>query len=229
MTMCRRMMALRVPVVAGITCWGLLGCAGTPPPDWQMNAKGSLDRAVQAQLSGNDRVATAEYERARAEIARTGRIDLMARAELTRCAAQVAALQFEPCAGFAALQADAPPAERAYAAYLAGAAAERSLLPAAQQALAQPARGAEADLAALRDTQDPLSRLVAAALWLHSGRATAPVMALAVETASSQGWRRPLLAWLQAQQALARQSGDEAQAAQLGRRIELVLQGGARP
>jgi hypothetical protein len=229
MTMCRRMNAFRVPVAAGIACWGLLGCAGTPPPDWQMNAKGSLDRAVQAQLSGNDRVATAEYDRARSEIARTGRIDLMARAELTRCAAQVAALQFEVCAGFVRLQADAPPAERAYAAYLVGAAADPALLPAAQQALAQPARGAEADLAALRETKDPLSRLVGAALWLHSGQATAPVLALAVETASSQGWRRPLLAWLQAQQALARQSGDEAQVAQLGRRIGLVLQGGALP
>ena len=41
------------------------------------------------------------------------------RAELLRCAVQVASLVFEPCPGFEPLRQDAPAAERAYAAYLA--------------------------------------------------------------------------------------------------------------
>ncbi len=207
----------------------LAGCAGTPPPDWQLGAQGALRQAVEAQLSGNDRVATVEFERARGEIARTGRPDLMARAELMRCAAQVAALQFEPCSGFDRLQPDAAAAEQAYARHLAGTLtpADLPLLPAAQQPLAGPARSADADLAALQATADPLSRLVAAALWLRSGRATPAVVDLAVDTASARGWRRPLLAWLQLQQQRAAQAGDAAQAARLARRIELVLQGPA--
>jgi hypothetical protein len=126
----------------------LAGCAsGPPPPDWQMNAKSALERATEAYLAGNSRVAALDFERARAELARTGRADLLARAELTRCAAQVASLEFDDaggCPGFAPLALDAGPAERAYAIYLAGRAdapqqqQDLSLLPEAQRQ-AQPA------------------------------------------------------------------------------------------
>ena len=210
----------------------LAGCASGPPPaEWQMNAQSSLQRAVDAQLSGNDRVATAEFDRARGEIARTGRPELMARAELMRCAAAVAALQFEPCTAFERLRADAAPAEQAYADHLAGtlAASQRPLLPLAQQALSGPPSSPQADVAALRATADPLSRLVGAALWLRAGRATPEVLAVAAETASAQGWRRPLLAWLRLQQQQAQQAGRADEAARLGRRIELVLQGPGTP
>ena len=210
----------------------LAGCASGPPPaEWQMNAQSSLQRAVDAQLSGNDRVATAEFDRARGEIARTGRPELMARAELMRCAAAVAALQFEPCTAFERLRADAAPAEKAYADHLAGtlAASQRPLLPLAQQALSGPPSSPQADVAALRATADPLSRLVGAALWLRAGRATPEVLAVAAETASAQGWRRPLLAWLRLQQQQAQQAGRADEAARLGRRIELVLQGPGTP
>ena len=40
-------------------------------------------------------------------------LDLLARAELMRCAAHAASLQVEPCAGFEAVRADAAPPERA--------------------------------------------------------------------------------------------------------------------
>ncbi len=218
--------------IVTIAALALAACAsGPPPPDWQPNAQNALQRAVQAQLSGNDRVAVADFDRARGEIARTGRADLMARAELMRCAAQVAALQVEPCAAFERLRADAAPAEQAYADHLAGRLdpARLPLLPPAQQPLAAPSRGAEADLALLQATADPLSRLVAAALWLQRGRASPAVLAVAVDTASAQGWRRPLLAWLQLQQQRAVQAGDAADAARLARRIELVLQGPSTP
>lgn len=207
----------------------LAACAGTPPPAWELDARGGLERALAAQLEGRDRIAALEFERVRGALARTGRADLLARAELARCAAQVAALQFGPCEGYAQLRADADAPERAYAAYLAGEPAEAALLPPAQQPLAAPSRSAEADRAALQATADPLSRLVGAALWLRAGRATPQVLALAVDTASAQGWRRPLLGWLQVQQREAERSGDAALAARAARRIQLVLQGPATP
>ena len=51
---------------------------------------------------------------------------------------RVAALVFEPCAGFQALAQDAAPTEQAYARYLAGQAlvADAALLPEAQRPLA---------------------------------------------------------------------------------------------
>lgn len=210
---------------------GLVACAGTPVPDWQLNAKGGLDRAIDAQLSGHARVAQAEFARARGELARTGRVDLVARAELLRCAAELAALQPGPCPGFEALRADAPPAEQAYADHLAGAVdpARRALLPAAQQALAAPPDGSAADVARLQAVADPLARLVGAARWQRDGQASAAVAALAAETASAQGWRRPLLAWLVVMQRQAEQAGDHDAAARIARRIALVLSGPSTP
>ncbi len=216
----------------------LAGCAsGPPPPDWQQSARGALDLAVAAELRGDSRIATLEFDRARAQISRTGRPDLLARAELLRCAALAASLQLDPCEAFDRLRADAAPPERAYADHLAGrlAPAQAALLPPAQQAVAvaisttSAASGTTSDAATaarLQGLTDPLSRLVGAAVLLRAGRAGPAVMAVAVDTASEQGWRRPLLAWLGLQQQRAAQAGDAAAAAALQRRIDLAGRGG---
>lgn len=222
----RPFFALLFPVSLALP--GLLsGCASPPTPDWQINAGSALQRMQQALLQGNDRVATNEYQRARAEVASTGRPELVARVELLRCAAWTASLQFEPCEGFERLRLDAAEPERAYAAYLRGHldAGQRSLLPPAQQPLALAPQDEAAQLAALQATADPLSRLLGAALWLRAGQASPAVIELAVQTASAQGWRRPLLSWLAVQQQRARAAGDIPEANRIGRRIELVLQG----
>ena len=70
---------------------------------------------------------------------------------------------------------------------------------------------------------DPLSRLVAAGVLLRSARAQPAVTALAVDTASAQGWSRPLLAWLNVQALRAEAAGELNEAARLRRRIGMVL------
>lgn len=197
-------------------------CAsGPPPPAWQLGAKGAVERAVAAYLEGNARIAQVEAERARVESRRSGRADHLARVELSLCAARVASLEFEPCAAFEPLRSDAPAAERAYADFLRGQAAPQdiALLPAAQRAAA----GARADdVAALQAIDDPLSRLVAIGVRFRRGSAPPAAIAIAVDTASAQGWRRPLLAWLRVQLALAEQARADEIAAQIRRRIALV-------
>ena len=74
-------------------------------------------------------------------------------------------------------------------------------------------------LAAVDDAQ---SRLIAAAVLLRRGQATPGVISAAVETASGQGWRRPLLAWLKVQQQRASAAGASDEAARIQRRIDLV-------
>ena len=73
---------LRAPVrFAVVSCALLLvACSSKPPvPDWQMNAQAAATKATEAYLSGNARVEQLEWDRARAEVARTGRADLLAR------------------------------------------------------------------------------------------------------------------------------------------------------
>lgn len=216
------MRSLLAPVLATFVTAGLLAsCASKPPvPDWQMNAHGSLERFTEAYLTGDARVEAAEFARARNALASTGRADLIARAELLRCAARVASLVLQPCPGFEALRVDAPPPERAYADYLGGhlQPQDAALLPAAQRAAA--AAGASA--AAVQAIADPLARLVAAGVQFRTGRASPELAALAVDTASAQGWRRPLLAWLGVQAQRAEQAGAADEAARIRRRMALV-------
>ncbi len=203
----------------------LAGCASRPPaPGWALNAHDAAARATEAYLSGDSRVADLEWSRARAEVARTGRPDLLARVELLRCASQRAALDLQPCAAFEALRPDAQPPERAYADYLAGhlAPADAALLPPAQRQVAQATQAG-----AIAGIEDPLSRLVAASVVVQAGRNDDTLLAAAADAASSRGWRRPLLAWLGLRARLAAERGDAAMAAALQRRIALVRAQGA--
>lgn len=176
----------------------LAGCAGGPPPaDWQLNARGALSQYERHYFAGNSALAEKEFASARREIARTGRIDVLARAELLRCAVRAASLEFDDCPAFQALRDEASAEDAAYADYLAG-------------------RGKHAP------SDAPLSRLVAAAVQLRSGSATPQLIATAVDMASAQGWRRPLLAWLSVQAKRAEAAGDVAAAQRIRRRIEFI-------
>ena len=207
------MSAAHTAIASGALALLLAACSSTPPPpDWQSNSKTAIERSVAAYLNGDTRIEALEFDRARSEVARTGRFDLVARIELLRCAGRVASLVFEPCAGFEALRDQADPAERAYADYLAGRATpqDAALLPAAQRGEAP------------KDIADPLARLVAIGVRFETGRADPAAIQLAVDTASAQGWRRPLLAWLGVQLKRAEAGGAAAEAQRLRRRIELV-------
>ena len=194
----------------------LSGCASKPqPPAWEGDAKSSLGGYTDDFLRGDSAAADAEFARARRASASTGRFDVVAQAELVRCGVKAAALDYE-CPGFAAVANDATPAQRAYAAYLDGhwQGLDVNLLP--EQHRAVVASGSLAGVA------DPLARLVAAGALLKAGRITPADIVTAVDTASSQGWRRPLLAWLGVQEQRARAAGDAAAVERIRRRIALA-------
>jgi hypothetical protein len=174
------------------------GCSSGPvAPVWQSNAKFSLDAFQQAYLRGDTRVADVEFDRAKAELRSTGNAALVARAELIRCAARAASLEFDGCPGFEKLRADAGSEELAYAEYLAG--------------RTERAAG-----------DDGLSKLVSFGVKLNGNRITPPEIASAIDISSSQGWRRPLLAWLGVQEKRAEAAGDREALERIRRRIELV-------
>lgn len=203
----------------------LAACSSGPtPPDWQLQARPAIDSSITMDLNGDTAAAKREFERGRALLARTGQPALLARAELMRCAARVASLDFAACDGFERWRADAPAAEQAYADHLAGKSLEPAriaLLPQAQRAVAA-AIAAKTPLA-VQSIEDPQSRLIAAALLLRARLADPATLTLAADTASAQGWRRPLLAWLEALAYRAEQAGATDEAQRLRRRIELVL------
>lgn len=213
--------------LASLAALALLGgCASKSPPDWQVNAKTSLERATMAYLSGNHAVEAVEFARARADLARSGKPEVVVRAELVRCATRVASLVFEPCTGYTALAADAAPADQAYARYLAGetTAEDAALLPPQHRDVVS----GKASAATLASLPDPLSTLVAAGVMMRRGGVAPPIAQVATESASSQGWTRPLLAWLKVQQQQAEAAGDAGAVARLQRRMDVLMSPAAR-
>lgn len=201
----------------------LAGCASGPvPPDWQVNAHGALRGFSIAYLEGNTRVAEVEFARARSDLARTGRPDLVARAELTRCAVRAASLEFDDCPEFKTLAGDAGEVERAYANLIVGQwqGLDPKLLPPQYRGLP----GTPGEMRNLNEIADPVSRLIAAGVLFRVGRLPPEGIVAAAETASANGWRRPLLAWLGVQRLRAADAGDKEAAERAQRRIDLITE-----
>lgn len=195
----------------------LAACASKPaPPGWQADAKDALDGFTDDYLRGNTAAANAEFARAWRETTSTGRADLVAQVELVRCATLAASLEFDDCPGFAPLAPDATAQQRAYAAYLAGRwdGLDAALLP--EQHRPVVASGS------LNGVADPLAKLVAAGALLKAGRIRPGDIDTATETASAQGWRRPLMMWLGVSLQRARAAGDTAAAERIERRRALA-------
>lgn len=207
----------------GVAVLLLSGCSSAPPaPGWQVQAKGSMDRALNAYLEGNVSVQRAEMRHARAALARTGRAQALAQAELLLCAAQTAALDASPCTEFDALHADASDAQRSYAAYLAGASltpTQIEHLPAAQRPVAR--RSAQ-DASALPPEMEPLAMLVAAGSLMRRAQCPSAVVDQAIDTASAQGWRRPLMAWIGVKREIEQRAGHAEAVERLDRRLKLL-------
>jgi hypothetical protein len=195
----------------------LAACGSKPvPPDWQSNSFSSMEQSTARYLKGETEVSETEFARARREAASTGKPAEVAQLELVRCAVRAASLDVEPCTGFEALAQDATPAQHAYARYITGRWQGLDVNALPEQHRKVVSSGVVGEMA------DPLSTLVAAAALMQAGKITPTDIARAAETASAQGWRRPVLAWLGVQLQRAEAAGDQATAAQLKRRITLA-------
>lgn len=214
----------------------LAGCAASPVPVWRIEASRAVEQAVASTLTGQTRAAQQQWRTAQQAAASTGRADVLARVALARCAVEQAALARDACAAAQPYLADAGPEERAYAAYLGLAQAGEggvppvhsiaSDLPGPHQAIARALQAgtAPAELARLLAAiDDPLARLVAGGVVWQAGRLDVEGVSLMVDTASQQGWRRPLAVWLGVQARLAEAAGDADAAARARRRLDWAL------
>ncbi|MEO8009147.1 MAG: hypothetical protein ABI728_11605 [Betaproteobacteria bacterium] len=204
----------------------LAACVGgATQPQWQSRSHAALARFSQQFLAGNSQQAQHSITEAKAAVAATGRLELAARVELVRCALATAALDIDACAGFDAIRNDAAADDQAYRAFLSGQwqAEDVAKLPSQYRALAS-ARDASARNSAMQQIADPVSRLVAAGVLFGMAQLSAQGLDTAVETASEQGYRRALLAYLNVQAKRAEVAGDSTVLESIRKRIDLVYQ-----
>jgi hypothetical protein len=206
------------------------GSGGPPPADWKMNAVSLMDHAQARWLEGDAKAAELAQKKVREEIARSGRIDLLARAELAACATKLAALDFSQCSAFTSLERDSTKADQAYAKFMNGdwSKLDATLLPTHYRSLVA-AKEDGAALSAAQAIPEPLPRLIGLAVLFKQARIQPLGLADAIETASERGWRRPLLAWLEVARQRALAAGDQDAAAHFSRRIALVSGQEAKP
>ncbi|MDW8336381.1 MAG: hypothetical protein RMK34_05360 [Tepidimonas sp.] len=216
-------------MVAGLVLL-LAGCAAAPQiPEWRLDWQQALEQGRLADLQGRERVARLQWIRAREAAAAAADADALVQVALWRCVIRLAAAQPGACPEAGDALPDASPHLQAYAAWLQGAEPPAALT--GQGPFAAPrivaALGSSASpsqvLAALGQVPDPLSRLAAGGWLWQAGRLPPEGVALMVETAAQQGWRRPLAAWLAVQQRWAQRAGDTALAERAARRLHWLL------
>lgn len=203
----------------------LLGaCAGGPmPPEWQSQSHAAMERFTQQYLEGNAPLAQLSFARAKAAVASTGKPELAARVELVRCALGTAALDFDACAVYESTRSDATRDDQVYGDFVSARLREQdaSRLPPQYLAVAT-ARDEASRNKAMQQIADPISRLVAAGALFRLAQLSPEGVAAAIDTASAQGYRRPLLAYLAVLAKRAESAGDAAALQSIQKRIDLV-------
>jgi len=201
------------------------GSGGPPPPDWKTDAADLIGRYQKHALLGENTLAERYFQQAVSATGGAGRVADTARLWLVRCATRRAMLIDDACAEYAELASVAPDAaDQAYYRFitLRWDGLNAAQLPAQHRDLVRAPAGKRHET--LSQIAEPLARLLDASLLVMRKEANAAALEIAVETASEQGWRQPLLTYLKLQQKQAAAQGNITEQARLARRIQLVEQ-----
>lgn len=209
--------------LVGLILLTACGSGGPPPPDWKTDSADLIERYKKHALLGENSLAERYFQQAITATGGAGRVADTARLWLVRCATRRSMLIDDVCAEYADLAKIEPnSADNAYYQFitLRWDAVDVSLLPSQHRNLVRAPAGKKQ--ASLSQITDPLARLLDASLLVMRQESDAATLDLATETASSQGWRQPLLTYLKLQEKQAADQGNTAEQARLAKRIQLV-------
>ncbi|MDA8125375.1 MAG: hypothetical protein M0009_09330 [Deltaproteobacteria bacterium] len=205
-----------------------IGGCGKPAPAWFAAGHQQLESFKTDYLTGAEpRLVELRFPRVLRELKKSGDLDLIQKAWLTKMALQVAALEKAKADDYLAAEAAlAVPENRQFYLFLTGepAQVEAALVPKAYRPFlaALQSRNADAAVRKIADIEDPLSRLIAAGVLIRHLPPSEALLQTAVETASQNGWKRVLLAWLKESKTFHEKRGETAQAEAIGRRLNLI-------
>lgn len=216
----------RLLVLGAVLLMSACGSKGPPVPDWKTDSANYIERYKKAYLMGQNTLADGYFKRALDATSGAGRVAETARLWLIQCALHKASLVSDNCEAYAKLsQTDSTAEDRAYYQFLTGTWDQLDVksLPGQYVPILKLASGdAGPSNTVLKAITDPLSRLIGAGVLLSRKQADDATLTLAAETASSQGWRQPLLVYLKLQETRALERGDTGAQSQLAVRIKLI-------
>jgi len=206
----------------------LAGCgAGKSPPGWLSAGSSQLDNYKKHYLSGQDKIAALEFNDALQEIKKSGDLDILARSHLIRMALQTAALQDLADADYLKIDALQPsPSNNNFYALLQGKImqVDEKLLPEQYLGFVESLKrqGEGERLPAIEQIKDPFSQLIAAGILVRLGQENEAVLQRAIATASAEGWKKALLAYLVRLQAYYEGRQERSRASAIEQRLKLI-------
>jgi hypothetical protein len=205
----------------------LCSCGSAPVPAWKDKADRQLEDYKINFLAGKEDVTEPHFLKARKEIAASNDLNLLAVAYLTKYALHTASLESFDASEFARLHRLEPNATNmAYCHFLKGnfSAVDVNTLPMRYTGIVKAAVSKDVVLAAreIAAIDDPLSRLIACGVWVKYVSNDESILQVAIHTASANGWRRPLWAYLTSLQTYYRDSGDKGKADIIKDRLEIL-------
>jgi hypothetical protein len=207
----------------------LVGCVSKPAPGWIAAGSEQLESYKRDFLTGGQPVVTERhFQKAVEEIKKSGDLDLLGRAWLTKMALQAAILgEMEEGEYGKIAAAQTVPTNRNFYLFLTGdpAAVDGELLPGQYRSFLKAFRDSDVvktgkEIAAMEE--DPLSQLIAAGLAVRRQLESEAIIQAAVSTASRNGWKRALLAWLERLRIFYEASGEPDKAVAVRQRIDLI-------
>jgi len=190
---------IRLAVTWAAFIYLLSGCASAPTqPHWKSISAKQLEKFGNLWLQGDTRNADAAYRIAHFELSRTGKIDLAARLEISRCAYMNAT--FDEHCGFTPSHRYyqyASSEDKAYFTFISGKwdNVEPELLDPKYRPLllAKDPVSLESSYSSI---QEPVSKIIAASAIIKKRPASRKIIESAIQISSDNGWARSLTAWL---------------------------------
>ena len=199
----------------------------TPVPAWKENAYRHLDDYKTSFLTGREESTEPHFVKARREMAAGNDLSILTIAYLTKYSLHTASLESFDSSEFAKLYGLEPNAvDMAYCHFLKGnfSAVDARALPSRytgvlKAALSKDLTAAAREIAAV---DDPLSRLIACGVWVRYLPSDETILQMAIATASANGWRRPLWAYLTKLQTYYFEQNDVIKANTIKARLDLL-------
>jgi hypothetical protein len=179
------------------------GCGGSKKtPGWIDTSYNQLENYKENYLSGKDRIAELQFNKAVDEIKKSGNLEILGRAYLTKYAVHVAVLEVFDEKEYLSIEAlEAIPQNRTFYNFLKGSfdKVDESLLPKQYNEVLKVFRKGTFEDAAheISKMEDPLPKLIAAGLLIQKNIRNEAVLKIAIDTAAQNGWKKALLAYLE--------------------------------
>lgn len=205
------------------------GCAINLMPSWITTAEIHLERFKAGFLTeGQGRIVENHFLRAVEEIKKSGNLDVLEKAWLTRMALKTAVLKEMEEGDYREIAAINPITENEnFLTFLKGdiSEVEIKVLPEQYREFGRALLKGDAlktgkAIASIKD--EPVSRLIAAGIAVSSGIESEAIIQTAVDTASTNGWKMALTVWLERLAAFYDAGGEVVKAGDIRRRIELI-------